>query len=75
VSALKSGDLGCRSLRWNLEKSLTAAGWHVERGSSNVFAVRRSDPRWELIQVLVDTSHSNDFHGSVIDVGIGSRTA
>jgi hypothetical protein len=59
----------------SLEKSLTMAGWRVERGSSDVFAVRRSGPRWELIQVLVDTSLPSSFHGSVIDVGIGSRTA
>jgi hypothetical protein len=51
------------------------AGWHVERGSSDVFAVRRSGTRWELIQVLVDPSLPSDLHGSVIDVGIGSRTS
>jgi hypothetical protein len=59
----------------SLETSLTAAGWHVERGSGDVFAVRRAGTRWELIQILVDTSLSNEFHGSVIDVGIGSRKA
>ena len=58
-----------------LERSLTARGWQVERGSSDVFAVRRSGSGWELIQVLVDTSMSDRFHGSVLDVGIGSRRA
>jgi hypothetical protein len=59
----------------SLERTLTAGGWQVERGSTDVFAVRQSGSRWELIQVLVDTSQPDRDQGSVIDVGIGSRRA
>ena len=58
-----------------LEAALTEGGWQVQRGTTDVFAVRRSGTRWELIQVLVDRSTPQGFHGTVIDVGIGSRTA
>jgi hypothetical protein len=57
----------------SLARALTSCGWDVIRGRSDVFAVRQSQGRWELIQALLAKEASPRPSGSVLDIGIGSR--